>query len=133
MKMKLILRGHHLLCIQGFQGYGYNKEFIHNMEKINEARKNDTTIIEVVNHPDDICRKCPNLIDNICKDFKNNEEIVSMDENVINKISQKREYNSKELFEEISRIFKTKENTKEICLDCSWWDKCLFVKNLENR
>ena len=28
------IRAHHLLCMQGFQGYGYNKTFTENMTHI---------------------------------------------------------------------------------------------------
>ena len=33
--MKIKLRGHHLLCLQGFQGYAYDDSFVKNMTYIN--------------------------------------------------------------------------------------------------
>ena len=34
--MLITLRGHHLLCIQGYQGYGYSEKFTDNMDNIIE-------------------------------------------------------------------------------------------------
>ena len=85
--MKLKLRGHHLLCLQGFQGYGYDEDFVENMCEINRLRKLEDTSIKVVNSPDDICKACPNLVDNKCIDDKNNDKIIAMDNVVLSKIA----------------------------------------------
>ena len=37
--MKLVLRGHHLLCLKGFQGYGYDDDFVENMKLVNSPKK----------------------------------------------------------------------------------------------
>ena len=73
--MKLILRGHHLLCLQGFQGYGYDENFVKNMTEINRQRKLADTTIALTDSPDDICKSCPNLKDGICENQKQNERI----------------------------------------------------------
>lgn len=130
--MKLKLRGHHLLCLQGFQGYGYDEDFVENMCEINRLRKLEDTSIKVVNSPDDICKACPNLVDNKCIDDKNNDKIIAMDNVVLSKIDSDKTYNSIDLFNEISQIFNTLESMEESCLNCSWWEQCLFVKKLEN-
>ena len=52
--MKLVLRGHHLLCLQGFQGYGYDEDFVKNMTEINFSRKQKDTLISITNENDDI-------------------------------------------------------------------------------
>ena len=129
--MKLKLRGHHLLCLQGFQGYGYDDNFVKNMIQVNNLRKLDETLIEVVNMADDICKACPNLIDGKCKDNKNNENIIAMDNVVLSKIDSSRTFKSNELFDEINNNFNDLKSVEDICLNCSWWEQCLFVKNLE--
>lgn len=130
--MKLILRGHHLLCLQGFQGYGYSEDFTKNMTEINLARKSDNTIIQLTDSPDDICKACPNLKNNICEDELQNNNIVKMDREVLKKIDKAQEYNSQDLFNEISQIFNTKESVSNICFNCMWHEKCLFYQNLSD-
>ena len=99
--MKLILRGHHLLCLKGFQGYGYDENFTKNMIDVNSKRKMENTTITLTNSPDDVCKACPNLKNNVCENEKQNEKIVFMDNEVLKKIDSKKEYNSIELFEKI--------------------------------
>lgn len=130
--MKLILRGHHLLCLQGFQGYGYSEEFTKNMTEINLARKSENTIIQLTDSPDDICKACPNLKNNICENELQNNNIVKMDREVLKKIDNAHEYNSRDLFDEISQIFNTKESVSNICFNCMWHEKCLFYQNLSD-
>ena len=128
--MKLILRGHHLLCLQGFQGYGYDENFVKNMTEINRQRKLANTTIALTDSPDDICKSCPNLKDGICENQKQNERIKSMDEEVLSKLDTLKEYNSCDLFEEVAKIFNSKDSVSEICFKCIWHKECLFYENL---
>ncbi len=129
--MKVKLRGHHLLCLQGFQGYGYDDNFVKNMVYINNLRKSQNTTISITNTSDDICKCCPNLKNGICKDKKQNGEIIKMDNEIISKIDSTKEYDALNLFNEIRNIFNTKKSVKYICSDCSWHKECLFYKSLE--
>ena len=120
--MKLVLRGHHLLCLQGFQGYGYDENFVKNMTKINQMRKSANTIISLTNSPDDICKSCPNLKDNLCENQKQNERIKSMDEEVLSKLNTTKEYDAQDLFKKVEKIFNSKKSVSKICstqADCS--------------
>lgn len=128
--MKLVLRGHHLLCLQGFQGYGYDDDFVKNMTKINQARKSEGTIVSLTNRPDDICRSCPNLKDNLCQNHIENEKIKSMDNEVLSEFDTTREYDSPDLFKKVEDIFNSKERVSKICTNCKWHDKCLFYQKL---
>ena len=130
--MKLILRGHHLLCLKGFQGYGYDDAFVDNMIEVNSKRKLSETRISLASSPDDICKACPNLKNDICVNKTQNERIIEMDMEVLKKLDPSKEYNSKELFEEIDTIFNTKESVSKICFNCLWHEKCLFYQNLSN-
>ena len=85
--MKLKLRGHHLLCLKGFQGYGYDESFVENMILINSERKLPQTTVSICECADDICSSCPNLVDGICEDKTQNERIVSMDEEVLKNLT----------------------------------------------
>ena len=130
--MKLFLRGHHLLCLKGFQGYGYDESFTENMTEINSKRKLPNTTISLTSTPDDICSACPNLKNDFCENKTQNERIVKMDEEVLKKLDAKKEYNSIELFEKIDSIFNTKESVSKICYKCLWHEKCLFYQKLSN-
>lgn len=129
--MKIKLRGHHLLCLQGFQGYGYDSDFIKNMAEINEQRQKETALVLVQHSADDICKACPNLKNNQCIDEKHNEEIVKMDLEVLSKLDIDNEFKSTELFENISNIFNTKKSVENICFECKWHEECLFYQNLK--
>ena len=128
--MKLILRGHHLLCLQGFQGYGYDEDFVENMTKINRERKSENTTISLTNTPDDICRACPNLKNNLCQDKISNERVVSSDNEILSKLDPAKEYNSLDLFNEVEKIFNSKQSVDKICKNCIWHDECLFYQKL---
>ena len=130
--MKLKLRGHHLLCLLGFQGYGYDKDFISNMDYINKVRKDKDTLITLTNSPDDICIKCPNLINNICTDKKQNELIEKMDNEVLSKFNINKEYESLALFKEVTSTFNTLKSIESICHDCKWCGQCLFYNKLSD-
>ena len=128
--MKLKLRGHHLLCLQGFQGYGYDEEFVLNMTRINEVRKSKDTEITLTDDCDDICASCPNLKENLCENEKQNDIIKKMDREVLSNLDINKVYNALELFEEVSFKFNTLESVESICVGCKWNEKCLFYKKL---
>lgn len=125
------LRGHHLLCILGFQGYGYSEDFVLNMTRINELRKTDKTTIKLINRSDDICSACPNLKNDLCENEMQNETIVKMDEEVLSEFDINKEYNAIDLFNEVILKFNTLKSVENICNDCKWAEKCLFYKKLK--
>ena len=125
------LRGHHLLCILGFQGYGYSEDFVLNMTRINELRKTDKTTIKLINSSDDICSACPNLKDDVCENKMQNENIVKMDNEVLSQFNINQEYNAIDLFNEVVLKFNTLKSVENICNDCKWAEKCLFYKKLK--
>lgn len=125
------LRGHHLLCILGFQGYGYSEDFVLNMTRINELRKTDKTTIKLINSSDDICSACPNLKNDLCENEMQNETIEKMDEEVLSKFDINKEYNAIDLFNEVILKFNTLKSVENICNDCKWAEKCLFYKKLK--
>lgn len=123
--MKIInLRGHHLLCLQGYQGYGYDQKFKENMDKIFNSIKEDVTI-KLINDIDDLCSYCPNLEE--CKDIeKKDDELIKIANLEINK-----EYSSKELFKIVNKNIKTKNDLELICENCQWMEKCIYYNKLK--
>jgi len=122
------IRAHHLLCLQGFQGYGYDQEFTIWMGKIIQTLKSDpSTKIEIVNDADDICTNCPNLIEKQCVDHL---KINKMDANVIGAISlEENQILTIKTALQIINMELNSEAIKSVCEGCVWMDKCLFFIN----
>ncbi|MGH7274965.1 MAG: DUF1284 domain-containing protein [Nitrospiria bacterium] len=58
----VIIRGHTLLCLQGFRGEGYSPDFVDNMAAIHSRLQSEPrTPIRVTDTPDQFCWACPNL------------------------------------------------------------------------
>ena len=58
----VIIRGHTLLCLQGFRGEGYSPDFIDNMAAIHARLQAEPgTPVRVTDTPDHFCVACPNL------------------------------------------------------------------------
>src|SRR3989454_5207536 len=56
------IRGHTLLCLQGFRGEGYSAGFIDNMAALHrDLNENPDRWVEVVEAPDAFCAACPHL------------------------------------------------------------------------
>lgn len=56
----LRLRGHTLLCLQGFRGEGYSPSFVANMAAIHQTLSHQPeTTVQVVASPDAVCAACP--------------------------------------------------------------------------
>ena len=61
------IRGHTLLCLQGFRGEGYSHGFIENLARIHrELIGHPETWVEVVEAPDAVCGACPHLVSSGC-------------------------------------------------------------------
>ncbi|TAK02249.1 MAG: DUF1284 domain-containing protein [Candidatus Manganitrophaceae bacterium] len=66
-KRPLIIRGHTLLCLQGFRGEGYSPAFVENMKAIHRRLSGDPeATVQVTAGPDLICRACPHLQSDGC-------------------------------------------------------------------
>ena len=118
------------MCLQGFQGYGYDEAFVKNMTEINRMRKSANTTVSLTDSADDICKSCPNLKENLCGNQKQNERIISMDREVLSKLDTAMEYDAQDLFENVEKIFNSKESLSKICSECIWHKECLFFQNL---
>ncbi len=121
------IRAHHLLCMQGFQGYGYNQSFTENMTKITEKlRKNPSTFLKIASGPDSICQYCPHYSNGKCDmDLTSESRIRAMDDLLLRKFDiQEGDILSwsevKSLTTNLSR-----NEINEICGGCFWGDKCL--------
>jgi len=128
------IRAHHLLCMQGYQGYGYNQDFEHNMEKIIEyLDSNPNFPLEVVTDADIICQKCPHLENGYCN-RSSSIAIVEMDLKVLEKLGlvagEKKPV--QKIFFEVESL--SCNDLYDICHDCSWKVKCLlYMSKVEKK
>ena len=56
----LRLRGHTLLCLQGFRGLGYSPTFVENLHRIHrQLQDHPETRVTLLVEPDAVCAACP--------------------------------------------------------------------------
>lgn len=130
--MKISLRPHHFLCIQGYKGLNYSNAQTVNWSSISYLLKNNPqTDIVILNGKDDLCKQCPSeLIKHraYCK------------ENVVNGLDNKVSellgivvghiYKYSEIQDKLNK-FMTHQKHKELCSECAWWKKGLCKDSFE--
>ncbi|MGV8146938.1 MAG: DUF1284 domain-containing protein [Alkaliphilus sp.] len=135
-KQKTIkIRGHHLLCMHSFKGFGYSQTFKDNMYKVISAIKNSNDLfLHIVAECDDICSYCPhstsinNSSPEIClKDVSSEIELREMDMNVVSrfKLSVGDNIKASEIFEVVQTEIKKDKDIFKICGSCKWIDICV--------
>jgi hypothetical protein len=124
----LKIRAHHLLCMQGFQGYGYSDSFVEHMGEIVKYIKNNPKLkIIIGDYCDSICSECKNNMESVCS---NCENVDKMDRKLLHKLN----LNSgkvvivQEVMSLVKNKFQTQQDAYEICGDCSWREKCLWIQ-----
>lgn len=118
----LRLRAHHLLCIERFQGKGYNSEFTESMAQlIQELQKNSMQMIELLNEGDMLCENCPNCInENKCKLGNNN--VVQKNNLVLQYL--KRKPKSHISYIQLQRMVQqsiSEDDFNACCSNCRWY------------
>ncbi|MDR1819385.1 MAG: DUF1284 domain-containing protein [Methanobrevibacter sp.] len=133
-----------MLCLQGYQGYGYDEDFKRNLEKLLTHLKTNPTIT-VIKTADVLCSHCPNLKDEKCclnlekydeystkEEIDNsNEEIAKMDSNVIKEtgIIENKTYKIDNLYKIVNNSIKNVDDLKDICDNCKWTDVCMWYQS----
>lgn len=127
------LRAHHLLCLQGFQGYGYDSAFVRELSAIvMRLRSNPETVITIVSGADDVCIHCPNLENGVCTKEGDTENISLMDRSVMKDLglASGNSFPASRMFEKANAAFPTKQSTEVVCGRCLWLQECLWMQNL---
>ena len=120
----MILRAHHLICILGFRGLGYSKEYVANMSNIvGQLRSCPETLIQVVSKPDDICAPCPFLKQGGCQErgLESEEVVRNRDHAVMEKLNMMA--GDKVTWAEVENRIRSSispEDLDWICHDCQW-------------
>ena len=114
------LRPHHMLCTQGYSGRGYDSSFTANMTAITTfLRDNTVQFVEITFSTDDICQKCPQMIEvGLCK---RNDKVKRFDQKVTAYFGlENKMYNYQALVSEINTKM-TEAMMDDICGDCQWY------------
>ncbi len=110
------IRPHHLLCLQSFEGMGYNEEFINNMKK-QISLIGECSQIELVSNLDDICKCCPLQHNFACS---TEGKVRKMDEGILKHFDlEYKIYDYKKLVKKVKSNI-TKNIFDDICGDCEW-------------
>lgn len=124
--MTITLRGHHLLCIHGFQGMGYSESFVEKMKEVTHLIRDDSTNpllpIKVIQELDDVCSTCPHHGGTICLADKNSDaHVKGIDQKVIAKLGliPNQIYTKQELLVKTQKMIEPAD-LSQICKGCSW-------------
>ena len=119
----LTIRGHHLLCMFGFRGFGYNTEFVRNMQGITDRfLAPDALRVELTCECDDICGACPHRRDGKClRNPDAPERVRARDEAVLKAlgVGEGESHESRELHRRIAETF-SPADLDRTCAGCSW-------------
>ncbi len=116
------LRAHHLLCILGFKGLGYSKDFIKNMEKVISDINSGSYSIKIITGCDVICSVCPFRKNNKCYKEKDSERRVKKrDLEVMKRLKVKigDEFPPKKLWALVAKRI-VPSDIPIICKGCEW-------------
>ena len=72
---KYLIRPHHMLCMQFFEGKGYSDGFVASMAAIKEKLEKEDPQVEIVEGTDDVCNMRLDLIFAIAKPL--NEKVTA--------------------------------------------------------
>lgn len=124
------IRAHHLLCMQGFQGYGYTRDFIDNMAgTIKNINSNPDLKIELTDECDAICSGCPHNVNGVCqKEPDSAQKIRALDWRVLRKLDLKKgtQITADIIFSLVNTKLKNIPDLQDICGRCEWKEKCLW-------
>lgn len=117
------LRGHHLICLNFFQGEGYDEVFIKNLKEI--LSKVEQESIRITEGIDDVCKSCPYFKNNRCEYEEGaDEEIRRQDEMALRllNIQVGELINWEEIKKRLPEIFS--QWYEKYCYDCDWLNVC---------
>lgn len=123
------IRAHHILCMQGFQGLGYSKEFAENMARIkDQIIQNPSSFIKVIIGADSICKCCPHNSKGICNIESSSKNIRAMDSIILENLDiEEGSVISSASIPSIAMNL-SRQKVKELCGSCSWRNDCLYFQ-----
>ena len=135
MKRFFELRAHHILCIQGFCGYGYDGQFTENLSKIySDIKNNKIKKVRIIIKSDPICKSCPYCKNELCLKRRDGKvsDVNRFDLKVLKILNLKasRVKSLSLLFKITNERPEITQKLKRLCQQCEWIEKCLwFCRN----
>ena len=127
------VRAHHLLCMQGFQGYGYDEAFIENMDALIRMFDSDPHLeIEIVAECDAICSRCPHEKCGTCEKAPGHSiKVREMDLKVLKMLGLEKGSRGRvgDILSDVNARFRHRLDAEDICGDCDWEKECLWLKS----
>ena len=120
----MILRPHHLLCLQKFIGHGYSRQFTsHMLSLVRELKSNPETLISLTCKCDHLCSACPNRQNENCT---SSEKVLRMDLSVLDVCQFQPEKEQSWLFlsNAAKDLILETEEFDNICGQCQWFSLC---------
>ncbi|MCL0060098.1 DUF1284 domain-containing protein [Dehalococcoidia bacterium] len=121
------VRGHHLLCLLGFQGLGYSEEFTQNMNNILATAFSANTLLKIVDRCDAICAPCPHRKGSECGKKKDSaEKTRKQDQRIAMRLGIKigDRMPSREIWARVKEKLAPRD-LPQLCGECEWLDYCL--------
>jgi hypothetical protein len=118
------VRGHHLLCVHGFQGMGYSPSFVERMKEIVESIRDPKRDIwlEVKIGFDEVCGACPHKGETKCEAGEGSDaHVKQMDTKVVQHLELESDaiYRKEWLVKRTARMVEP-DDLDYLCKDCSW-------------
>lgn len=125
---KRILRAHHGMCLAFFEGKGYSQAFSEHMASVLEMMQKNPKL-QIVAEKDMICRKCPNLEEDLCS---TPDMVRHYDRQVLNicGLEEGCELSWNDFSDLVINHIVKAGKREEICGDCCWTEIC---KSKEDR
>ncbi len=134
MTAPIRLRAHHLGCVQGFAGHGYDAPFTARLRAIALSLRNGlSTPIVLVDGIDDVCDACPHRDGTSCaKDAGADARVRSHDAAFCKALGLPAQghVTIADVSGRIVRDPSTRRAIRDACSGCPWTGACLFFPRL---
>lgn len=130
----MTLRPHHLFCVQGYWGKGYDERFRETMGRIADLLRQDPdTPVTVVDGPDEICGCCPHLLKGRCTWDEAGEASVREHDAALMRalhLADRDTVSIREVNDRLARDPDALRVVSHYCSTCPWNSDCLFAQRL---